>query len=386
MQSDVSNPSGKTTARPRRRLPLLVTATLWALLAFVSINALLWIAFGKEKTESRDLWSSPGSIDITLKGFSELHARPDIVLLGSSLMMYPFWAMDKERDPSIPDIFHHHYSYSLQDALAKDGLPHQSVYSLAIFGQMASDAFIYVDEFLKGNRKPDVLVYGLAPRDFSDADLPGPMSTFTFKRLVNLTNFGRYAPLYLPEWQDKADFLASHLCYFYGRRWHLQRDIERGVHRLYAAAGLDGDKSMGAKPQHQAGFMLSGSSADRFKESIEEYRRLYHGIRGKSLEMQMGFLDRLLKICKQRGIKVIVVNMPLTAVNRDLLPTGFYDEFSRRIAALANNTGAQFVDLGSSPEFQQDTDFWDTTHLNHFGGHKLISRLLPVLKSDLSGN
>jgi hypothetical protein len=194
----------------------LVTATFWAIGLFALLNLVLWQAFPLDRVSGKDLWNGTGSIDLAVQDLTGLKQRPNVVLLGSSLVMFPFWAMDKERDPSIGDIFHHHLSHTMEDQLAAAGYKRPTVASLAIFGQMASDAYIYVDQYLQGAKKPDYLVLGIAPRDFSDSDLPAPMATLTFKRLVGLSNLARYASLYLPSWNDKADFVAAHACFFWG--------------------------------------------------------------------------------------------------------------------------------------------------------------------------
>ncbi len=359
-----------------------ITVSFWALAIFAVINFVLWMAYGEEKTSSKDLWGGTGSIDLALDDLKNLPGRPNVVLLGSSLVMYPFWSMDKEADSSIYDIFHHHRSHTLEKHLAGAGFDKPTVFNLAIFGQMASDAYIYVNEYLKGDKKPDYLVLGIAPRDFSDYDLPSPIHTFTFKRLVGLKNFPNYQDLYLPNWMDKADFICTHTCFFYGKRWRLQKEIDKALEKFYQASNqMLGLATTEVKPKQaqQAGFMLDGSVEDRWKNSTEEYRRRYRNIADRDLSIQMGFLDRLMTVCRERGIKVVLVNMPLTGVNRQLLPAGFYQHFEDTIGQMAAKDGAAYVPLGANADFN-DGDFWDTTHLNHSGGHKLVAHILPHIK------
>jgi len=356
----------------------VATATFWAILIFVVINVVLWKAFPLDKVSGKDLWNGTGSIDLALQDLSALKERPNVVLLGSSLVMFPFWAMDKERNGNIGDIFHHHFSHTMEDQLVNNGsYLKPTVFSLAIFGQMASDAYIYVDQFLQGNKTPDVLVLGIAPRDFSDSELPAPMATLSFKRLIDWSNFARYMSLYLPSWNDKADFLSSRGCFFYGNRWHLQKEVNKAVAKVYAFFGVAGPAPAA---KGQAGFMLSGSNEERWKNSLDEYRRRYRNIEARDLSIQMNFLDKLLDVCKERHIKAIIVNMPLTDVNRELFPSGWYSKFRRRVAAICDRPGVQLLDLGESTDFVHD-DYWDTTHLSHYGGHKLLQHLVPLFKN-----
>jgi hypothetical protein len=216
-----------------------------------------------------------------------------------------------------------------------------------------------VNEYLKGDKKPDVLMFGIAPRDFYDGDLPSPTATFTFKRLVGLDNFAQYADSYFPSWQDKADWLASHVCYFYGKRWKLQKEAGKVVDRAYDTLGVPNEESL-TPAQTNAGFMLNGSAEERWSNSTKEYHRRYHDIGNKDLSIQEGFLKKLLALCGQRHIKVVLVNMPLSEKNRDLLPPGFYDKYRNKIADMANLPGV------------------------NEGGHKLIDRIAPSVVQALA--
>ncbi len=346
---------------------------------FMALNVFLLTRYGEDK-KSNDMFHGTGSMDYAVRTFEKLQQQPRVVLLGSSLMMYPFWALDKFKLPAqTGDMFHQRESLVLEQLLTKPGQPKPIVYSFAVFGQMVSDAYLYVDQFLQGNKKPEYIVYGIAPRDFHDGDLPAPMTTYSFKRLVNISNFAHYADLYLPSFQEKADFLAGKSCFFFGHRWNLQHEFNRAVEKLYKACGITSDGA--AKPSSDAGsaFSLYGGTEERWKGSLSEYSRRYRNIdTSKDVDLQMGFLQKLLSICSQREIKVILVNMPLTDVNRELMPPGFYDQYTQRVARVAENNGAQFIDLGYAPEFIHD-DYWDTTHLHHNGGMKMLKYLLPVL-------
>lgn len=351
-------------------------AAIWALVLFALVNAGLWRLEGKRST---DLWRGTGSIDLAIKDFNSLAQKPSVVLLGSSLVMYPFWSMDVALDPRhVGDIFHHHGSLALEEDMRKDGFHDPHVFSFAIFGQMVSDAFIYVNEFLLKDRAPEYLVYGVAPRDFSDHDLSSPMATNTFQRLVNLDNLAPYADLYLPGFQDKIDFFMSRCCYFYKHRSRLQQEFAKAVEKGYIAAHVHPPAE--AKVDFSnAGFMIFGGFTARWECSKKEYARRYKDIAVRDLSVQMGFLKRLLQVAHERGIKVVLVNMPLSDVNRDLLPPGFYKRFRGELAAIANQPGVKFLDIGDSPDFGR-MDFWDTAHLGPPGGRKVLAHLLPVLR------
>jgi hypothetical protein len=350
-------------------------AAFWALLVFAIFNMALWRLEGKKST---DVWHGTGSIDLAVGQFKQLNARPTVVLLGSSLMMYPFWSMDLALDPKhVGDIFHHHGSLALEEDLRKAGFANPHVFSLAIFGQMVSDAFIYVNEFLRKDKAPEFLVYGVAPRDFSDHDLSSPMSTNTFQRLVNLDNLAPYANLYLPGFQDKVEFMMSRICYLYNHRSRIQQEFGKAVQKGYIAGHIQAPVQEKIDSSN-AGFLMFGGFTARWENSRKEYERRYKNIGEQDLSLQMGFLKRLLEVAHERGIKVVLVNMPLSDMNRNLLPPGFYKQFRDELKSLANRPDVRFLDIGDSPDFNR-MDFWDTAHLGPPGGRKILTHLMPVL-------
>ena len=132
-----------------------------------------------------------------------------------------------------------------------------------------------------------------------------------------------------------------------------------------------------------AGFMLGGSQELRWSTSTVEYRKRYRNIANRDLGLQMHFLQKLLNVCRQRGIKVVLVNMPLSSTNRSLLPPGFYDSYRKSVAGIAAGPSVTFVDLGDSQDFQ-DIDFWDTASLNFLGGRKLLTDTLKPVEDQLT--
>lgn len=357
-------------------------AAIWALAIFALVNAGMWQMSLAVKKNNEDVYRGTGSIDLAVNAYKSLPQAPDVVFLGSSLVMFPLWSLDMARDRNhLVDIFHHHGSAAMEEEMKAAGFKNPHVFSLAVFGEMISDGYIYLSEFLQGPKKPEFVVYGIAPRDFSDSDLSSPMTTNTFKRLITLENFGNYSALYLPELKDKLDFLMGHTCWFYGNRARLQQETNKGIEKAYIATGVfppvDAAKA--------AGFMMFGGLKERWESSTQEYQRRYKEISEKDIALQMGFLKNSLQVAKERNIKVVVVNMPLSDVNRALLPPGFYDKFCKQIAAVCAQPGVKFVDIGASPEFVHD-DFWDTAHLGPSGGKKILPKIIPALKELRDGN
>lgn len=381
-------PGGPSTGSANERSSKrrgVVTRVLWSLALFGAINAGLWtfVGDGKKSSSDANCWNSGASVEETIRGFEALKQKPDVILLGSSLVMFPFWAMDAAEKKNIDDIFHYHGSEALKKQLKAAGCGQENIYSLAVFGQMASDAYLMTSEFVKGDKTPKVIIYGIAPRDFHDHSLSSPMATFSFQKIVNLSNFPNYASAFLPDFEKKADWLAMHLCYFYGKRWRLQMETDKAINKVYSTLGianpLDSTATKSDTATQGGGFNLDGSTEDRWSNSVKEYQGRYKEITEKDHSLQMSFLARTLKNLRERGVKVVLVNMPLTKRNLEILPQGFYASYQKEIARVADMPGVKLVDLGDSKDFD-DNDYWDTTHLNHVGGHKLLNHVVPAVK------
>ena len=387
----------------------------WALAIFTVINlGLAQVSSIQQERSARsaggDFWTNPALIDLAIKEYKEQKPPANVVLLGSSLMMFPFWAMDASFDPKIADIAHYHKSVALQAVLEKNGIKNSSVFSLASAGQMSSDAFLYASEFLKGDTKPEVVVWGIAPRDFADDNVKSPMATVSFKQIVDLHNFSSYAKTFLPRFEDKAEFIANHSCFLYGRRWRFQKEADRTLEKISAAVarvfvGKAADSKITATagsavpapiaaaaaatsantPDLSISSLLAGTAEQRWETSTREYRGRYKNIAERDLSVQMSCLDNTLKICQERGIKVVLVNMPLTKLNQGLMADGFYQRFNQQVKTLASAYGKDvtLVDMTNQSQFQE-SDFWDTVHMNHIGGSKLIGGILPAIRSYLN--
>ncbi len=400
--------------QPKYKKSGIKRSLFWALSIFAAINVGMAQLSAIEQNKSAkaaggDFWTNPVLIDLAIKEFNAQQPPAKVVLLGSSLVMFPFWAMDASFEHKISDIAHYHKSAALEAALAKSGLANMPVFSLASAGQMSSDTYLYVNEFLKGDRKPEVLVLGIAPRDFSDNNVKSPTATVSFQQIVGLPNFVAYSKTFMPRFEDKAEFVANHSCFFYGRRWRLQKEVDKGIERLSQTiarlatfgtvkpvakapqfspeqaqlmAAVNHATAGGAVNSNEATALLFAASLEqRWNSSAKEYVGRYKGIADRDMTVQLSCLDKTLKICQERGIKVVIVNMPLTAINQKLMPEGFYNRFSTAVqkTSAKYDKSVTYLDVSHNAAFQ-DGDYWDTVHMNHKGGAKLLSVIVPAIK------
>ncbi|MBC7996571.1 MAG: hypothetical protein IAF58_01415, partial [Leptolyngbya sp.] len=115
----------------------------------------------------------------TINGYAREPKAPEVVLLGSSLMMTAHHAGDATKTKEVQNEVKHFRSACVQDFLSTDLGKQISCFSFAIAGQMASDAYVITRTMLNGEKRPRAIVYGIAPRDLIDNTLPSAASTET---------------------------------------------------------------------------------------------------------------------------------------------------------------------------------------------------------------
>jgi len=349
--------------------------------------------------------------------------EPPVVFIGSSLIIAPLWSTDVKHGYFYQDCMLHHQSKALEDLLKKDGIT-APVVSLATAGQFVSDAYLIIDKLIAGNSKggkngdgkisdsknpaqkePLALIYGIAPRDFMDDTTGGLALTSVFDELVDLSDLPKVGNLFFSTFDERTDFLLNRSVYMYRKRGRYQNKIELALEKTLARAlpnkgqnpnqnllnqdlnkdpnkspGLasaDGDKTGPVDPL--AGFLLGGNRNDIWTKSIAEYSRRYKFFNKQQFEKQKECFKAVVSLCKERGIKLYVVAMPITDDNRKLMPRELYSSYIDCISTTTRDAGVPFLDLQKDGAYKND-DFYDTVHLNGIGGERFLSAMSSIVK------
>jgi hypothetical protein len=354
----------------------------------------------------------------------EVPAEHRFNFAGSSLIIYPLWKLDRVgKYTTCGDANHYHRSQTFAVELAKNGIRDTTNYDLAVGGAMASDVYLLAKNSIPARDNQQYLIWGCAPRDFFDNNAPTPTSTLVFRHLFPLAElFTQDGSLYEPQLVNRFNFVLNRTVFFLNHNreitQHLAETFDRWQTSAIEAAKAAGEKAMlnpaagsnavprPAVPAEKAVprpaltassspvqakadlpvhalTIFDGDGLDRKKledNSLAEYRARYHSISIASMSRQMQFAQRLIELCKQRSIKLIVVNMPLSSKNKALLPGDTYREYCSAINSLFNSADVRYLDLSDAAEFQH-TDFDDTVHLNASGGAKLFHKILPAITS-----
>ena len=336
----------------------------------------------------------------TIKDFLEQKKAPELVFLGSSLMLVPLDGIDADYLNRRVDGSQHHHSAYFEDELKRKSGVSTKTFTFALPGEMPSDAFLIVNNLLKGDKKPEVIVYGVGPRDFLDNMLPSPASTDPYRFISRFGDVTPFATRLMTDWQERLDFALGKACYFYGKRVDIANNANKLASKIMdktlpvpvgeRAATFDERRQL--MPDYhpteilkgQAWFRpMTGEQQGNFVDNLDEYRKRYKKMKWETYNSQMKFFRDTIETAQARGIKVVVVTMPITELNRSLLSDQAWNAYRNGVVSLAQEKGCTLVDFSKSAEFSQK-DFGDTVHLHSAGGKRLFDLLTDRLAVDQS--
>lgn len=377
---------------------LAAIAGSYICLAFV---ALLALDVGWRLTYdvfSLDKYNSPNRSWIwwAAKQFKEEQERPDVVLLGSSLMMAALHGGDATYLKKPQNVAIHHKSTLFEDLLADKTHQRVNTFAFAIGGQMVSDAYAISSTMLRGDKKPDTIVYGVAPRDFMDNMLGSPASTETFRFMNKLGGVREEALPSRNTFWEKAEYGAEQVSFLYQHRQdfvYLQHKYDRAL--LSSVLGMkDLDSVRAPFPLRKIAMLqlpedtgpnevmiLPYSGKETYEDNTPEYRSRYKAFNQKKFKVQLAFLDKLGKFCRDEGINLILVNMPLTTDNVALMPPGLYDQYLANLQGACTKYGARMLDM-NRPDVFDKACFADSVHLNGRGGKRFFEQLADQVASN----
>jgi hypothetical protein len=196
----------------------------------------------------------------------------------------------------------------------------------------------------------------------------------------------------MPDWIDKLNYEMGRVVYLYGLREDLSAQAGN-----YLCAELNRllPVPAGKKPTTVAlrhvllplyrpsqlnlgeAFFRPGEK-EQFTDNLAEYRKRYATVKWDTFTTQMRFFVELLDVAREREIKVVIVSMPITDINRSLIKDYAWDAYRQSVRVLATIKGATFVDLQGSGKFNV-SDFMDTVHLHSGGGRKMLDALVAKM-------
>ncbi len=362
---------------------------LWAVLALLVLDCFIRFSVAYWPI---DHFNSPNRSWVwwAVRDFRTAANKPDVVLLGSSLMMAALHGGDATYLNQPQNVAFHHRSRIFEDLLTRQTGREFNTFAFALGGQMASDAYALTSTLLHGPGQPKAIIYGIAPRDFMDNTLTSPASTETFRYMTRLGGLTDVAWQSRTSFWEQLEYGFARVSSIYDHRLdfvYLQNKYMKGILKsLTAFKNLDEvhtpfplrKLALLELPEDQGPndllIMPFKREEHKFIDNLNEYRMRYRAFKPKLFEMQLSYLERMLRFCKEHGTAVCLVNMPLTEENVQLMPAGFYDSYKQRIERLATTYNATVIDLNTPGLFGKEY-FADSVHMNGAGGMRFFKVL-----------
>lgn len=386
--------SAKTTRKP------MLSAALAAMILFGILNVYLAV----QNPIQFDRYQFPYKgwawwIMQDLKGDKSPH---NLAFLGSSLTVSALNSADATYyDKSVDMVYYHKTRYfdeKLTKALEANSDQNLTfdTFNLSIPGQMPSDALMTLMAMIETGHKPDVIVYGVAPRDFIDSELAGPQDTEPFTYLSRIVDISPFENEIFTGPFDKINLALQKNIYFYKFAADFQIEAGKLYQRLIDRLAPDPDKSkpftywdrVKLFPEYKKGEfhpyanMCAPSDLSKPMEYIDnsiEYVHRYKRMNPVAFETQMNFLGRLADFTDKNGITLVLINMPITTDNLKLLKKEYYDRYWSRLKPFGERKNTVLFDMNDHTVFKKPEDFHDGVHMNARGGLKFIDHLVESM-------
>ncbi len=383
---------------------LLHRTVAWAAAIFCVINLILAavnpsVAISPSQFPTRTSWEW-----LRTNSFLKAERAPDVVLMGSSLMMIPMTCVDADFTRQTLDAVDHPQSVFLQhlleQRLGKVGI---SCFNFALPGGMISDDYLIAKSLLTTSRKPKAIVLGLALRDFIDNGVGCAADTPTYQFFRHFTPIDDIHSLSVDTAGAQLEYWQNRLVFLWNKRMELQaianEQLHASVNSIIPATAGDGSalrasllaeaapsgeinsNQLAAKEVRKGTFLIPADLKVPFQDNSREYKNRYRTANRQLFERQKVFLDKFLQMTEKAGIITIIINMPLTRQNMALMPPGSYSLYRETLNSIASKHQIPVLDLNARSDYQRDL-FNDTAHMNGSGGRKLAQEICDAICQD----
>lgn len=323
-----------------------------------------------------------------LKNFIEDRgANPEAYVLGSSLMLFPAVRCDEElvgkRHRYDSWFIRHGINgalsplYLSQDLQKACGRP-VSVVNLGVQGSIVSDQLMVLERALEKGKTPKLVFLELAPRSLLDNGHKNLNATPIHQVLADLSA----VPDLFAEGKinkESLSVLPGYFWYFYKVKADYRTLIvnlsaavlDRPLNSWEAVRGIRHKPVQGLfNPEME--WNVQYTPEPRYRD-LPMYKHIYNPPDAAFWKQERGDLDKFIALAGKHGVKVVLVDMPVTAKNLALLDPAYLQLYRQSIDAIAAS-GVSVVRLAQSGQFVED-DFEDSAHLNARGGRKLFAAM-----------
>ncbi len=301
------------------------------------------------------------------------YSKPGIAFLGSSVIEVPLCLLDKRTG----------YSSEIKNAeqiiSAEMGKTVPSRL-LAIEGALMSDQYLVLRQLIQAKEPPLLVVLAIVPRDFYDNRFKKCSQTAGFRALGSMSEW----PEYLGSLDEYTEAFFYKTVWLYKMKGFLSSEfVLSTIGFLKSSLGLFNYGSTQIVTDPVPTDFARKPDSKLMQASLNEYRGVYLNIeKAPQYSKQMKFLLKALTLARTQKQALLLINLPLTEANRDLLPAGFFERYRHDVYDAAAKTNTEFLDLNRRGLFET-SDFWDSGHLGVTGAKKLLNFISPEISKIL---
>lgn len=398
--------SDANTSNPRKGILILVLSsfTCWLVVSIVGLNWLIETVRPLQYIKTtRYVPLEQNPLVSKLPAFFDAKERPQLLVLGSSLPMEAIARYDAEytgafNEKSLNEVRQYTGAKYLEHLIEEKNGTKLSAFNLTCVACMASDAELILRRAIDAGRAPKIVIFGIGPRDFIDNIVPPvgktPVCQLLSNRITLPEIFSERRTI-----EETRDLLLGQLVYLYKVRSDYKTMLTGWACDLFAhPADLYESNQLAKLSQKEETtrqVCKIEQTADQSPNKLEankqtsksaqfadlpEWKERYRPANNDRFEKEKAAFQKMLAVCKEKGIRMIVVNMPLTKENKDIVPKKLLARYQNEICAMPAEYGDEMLDLDASGEFQL-SDFYDSAHVNAQGGKKVQELMVSSAKT-----
>jgi hypothetical protein len=326
------------------------TKRLWPWIAATTIVAMIVVLnLAAERLEPHFLNVVSFDMQYGIPKISDYYRSPraDVVFMGSSLALNGF-------DPVVAE----------REIEAATGARVRAL-NLGIAGSAIDLNYLILKNVIRDDKKPAVIVYGMADFELNSKETLSQQPYTPI--LLRWDDYPKYAGV---SFGQRADFVLKRLLPLYRDRTLTKRALnaefnpDDPLHKWYAPGPHQRTRAPNGFFTRPAG--TQAAPADLAGMKVRNHKRLAHfDVARIRIETFASFFD----LAKQRGIKVVLVNMPVTPAERSCWSReDDMERYLHAVGELASRGGIPLVDLyKSSGDYIPADGFLDLYHLNQTG-------------------
>jgi hypothetical protein len=340
-----------------------------------------------EKLPSARTWAWWGAQD-----FLHQDKAPDVVLMGSSVMMQGSWFQEAQFRNAPVELITDHRSKYLENLLEHKAGLNTRCFNFALPGSMSSDICMTAKAMLRDPRKPAIAVIGLTPRDMIDNTFHCPAGTKHYQYMSKFVDTSQLQDIAVPRLSDRPRYWFQQNCYFNSKAKMLTTSIGEVMRQKMMASGVnpspldkvaESDRRFALfKNELERGFWIAyPNNPYAFVDATYDCVRRLKKTNDEMFENQCAWLQLTIDHLKAENITPVLVCMPVSPVAIQTMPPITYARHVQKLQEISDKAQCRFVDLNTLNTYVL-TDFSDWAHLNASGGKKLLDGIATVITQD----